>query len=180
MIGSCPAPSARRRSSAAVTGRSVWFPPALRANRSGTLAGENVCGRERRVPRVLGTAAFKFFEPTWSPLLVALTAPNREYIFLISIYRDIAMTTVAKPDRLLFRFRPADSGNGVSRATLARLAETLGFTETQVMHYALKRLAAEVLPAYEPDDGELTPEQLDAIRQAEPQGRVRSVSSSLF
>jgi hypothetical protein len=90
------------------------------------------------------------------------------------------MTTLAKPDRLLFRFRPADSSNGISRATLARLAETLGFTETQVMHYALKRLAVEVLPAYEADDGELTPEQLDAIRQAEPQGRVRSVSSSLF
>jgi len=45
----------------AVTGRSVWFPLALRANRSGKLAGENVCGRERRVPPVLGTAAFKFF-----------------------------------------------------------------------------------------------------------------------
>jgi NADPH-dependent 2,4-dienoyl-CoA reductase/sulfur reductase-like enzyme len=45
----------------AVTGRSVWFPLALRANRSGKLAGENVFGRERRVPPVLGTAAFKFF-----------------------------------------------------------------------------------------------------------------------
>jgi CoA-dependent NAD(P)H sulfur oxidoreductase len=45
----------------AVTGRSVWFPLALRANRSGKLAGENVFGRERRVPSVLGTAVFKFF-----------------------------------------------------------------------------------------------------------------------
>jgi hypothetical protein len=90
------------------------------------------------------------------------------------------MTTPAKPDRLLFRFRPADWSNGISRVTLARLAEALGLTETQVMHDTLKRLAVEVLPAYEADDGELTPEQLDAIRQAEPPGRVHSVSSSLF
>lgn len=90
------------------------------------------------------------------------------------------MTATAKPDQLLFRFRHADSGNGISRATLARLAEYLGLTETQAMHYALKRLAAEVLPAYEADDGELTPQQMEAIRQAEPQGRVKSVSSSLF
>ena len=46
------------------------------------------------------------------------------------------MTATAKPDQLLFRFRPADSGNGISRATLARLAEYLGLTETQAMHYA--------------------------------------------
>lgn len=90
------------------------------------------------------------------------------------------MTTTAKPDRLLFRFRPVDSGSGISRATMLRLAESLGFTETQVMHYALRKLAAEVLPAYEADDGELTPEQMAAIRQAEPQGRVKSVASSLF
>ncbi len=36
------------------------------------------------------------------------------------------------------------------------------------MHYALKRLASEVLPAYEPDDGELTPEQFGR----DPAGRT--------
>lgn len=90
------------------------------------------------------------------------------------------MTTNTKPDQLLFRFRPADSGNGISRETLGRLAEYLGLSETQAMHLALKKLAAEVLPAYEADDGELNEEQLEVIRQAEPQGRVKSVSSSLF
>ena len=90
------------------------------------------------------------------------------------------MTATAKPDRLLFRFRPADSSNGISRATLARLAEHLGFTETQVIHYAIKKLATEVLPAYEADDGELPPETVAAIKQVEPQGRVKSVASSLF
>jgi len=90
------------------------------------------------------------------------------------------MTTGAKPDQLLFRFRPVDSVNGISRTTLAQLAECLGFTETQVVHYALKKLAMEILPAYEADDGELTPEQLAAIKEAEPQGRVKSALSSLF
>lgn len=30
------------------------------------------------------------------------------------------------------------------------------------------------------DDGELTPAQLESIRKAEPQGRAKSVKSSLF
>ncbi|TVQ86004.1 MAG: hypothetical protein EA400_14100 [Chromatiaceae bacterium] len=45
----------------AVTGASVWFPLALRANRAGKLAGDNVCGHQRPAPPVLGTAVFKFF-----------------------------------------------------------------------------------------------------------------------
>ncbi|WP_170265529.1 FAD-dependent oxidoreductase [Thiohalocapsa marina] len=45
----------------ALTGQSVWFPLALRANRSGKLAGDNVMGLERPAPPVLGTAVFKFF-----------------------------------------------------------------------------------------------------------------------
>jgi hypothetical protein len=91
------------------------------------------------------------------------------------------MTTTTKPDQLLLRFRPTDTQNGVSRATLEKLAEYLGFTgETQVIHYALRQLAKEVLPAYEADDGELTPTQLAEIRKAHPQGRASTVKSSLF
>jgi NADPH-dependent 2,4-dienoyl-CoA reductase/sulfur reductase-like enzyme len=45
----------------ALTGRSVWIPLALRANRAGKLAGANACGQTRRAPPVLGTAVFKFF-----------------------------------------------------------------------------------------------------------------------
>ena len=85
------------------------------------------------------------------------------------------------PIKLLLRFRPNDTQNGISRSTVERLAEYLGFTgETQVIHYALRKLAKEVLPAYEADDGELTPMQLAAIRKAVPQGRAKSVKSSLF
>lgn len=91
------------------------------------------------------------------------------------------MTATTKPDQLLFRFRQTDTQNGISRATVEKLAEFLGFTgETQVIHYALRKLAKEVLPAYEADDGELTPAQLTAIRKAAPQGQATSVKSSLF
>lgn len=45
----------------AITGESVWFPLALRANRAGKYIGDNVFGHARQAPPVLGTAAFKFF-----------------------------------------------------------------------------------------------------------------------
>lgn len=91
------------------------------------------------------------------------------------------MTTSTKPDQLLLRFRATDTQNGISRSTLEKLAEFLGFTgETQVIHYALSKLAKEVLPAYEADDGELTTAQMAAIRKAAPQNRAKSVKSNLF
>lgn len=49
-----------------------------------------------------------------------------------------------------------------------------------MIHYALSKLAKEVLPAYEADDGELTPEQLATIRKVIPQGSAQSVKSNLF
>ena len=102
-----------------------------------------------------------------------------KYIYF-ALFENI-MTTTSKPDQLLLRFRPSDTQNGISRSTVEKLAEYLGFTgETQVIHYALRKLAKEVLPAYEADDGELTPMQLAAIRKAIPQGRAKSVKSSLF
>lgn len=91
------------------------------------------------------------------------------------------MTITAKPNQLLLRFRATDTNNGISRSTVEKLAECLGFTgETQVIHYALRKLAKEVLPAYEADDGELTPKQLAAIRKLNPQAQATSVKSSLF
>jgi hypothetical protein len=91
------------------------------------------------------------------------------------------MTTTAKSDQLLLRFRATDTQYGISRATVEKLVNYLGFaSETQVIHYALSKLAKEVLPSYEADDGELTPTQLTVLREAEPQGRATSVRSSLF
>jgi hypothetical protein len=73
--------------------------------------------------------------------------------------------------QLLLRYRPADTAAGVSRKTAARLARTLGLTETQTIHLALARLAQTTLPRYKPDAGELTASELRAIRKLEPQGR---------
>lgn len=91
------------------------------------------------------------------------------------------MTTPEKPDQLSLNFPITDTQNSISRSTLKKLAEHLGFTrETQVIHYALRKLAKEVLLAYEADEGELTRAQLTAIRKATPQGRAKSVKSNLF
>jgi hypothetical protein len=74
--------------------------------------------------------------------------------------------------QLLLRYRPADTAAGVSRKTAARLARSLGLTETQTIHLALARLAHDTLPRYEPDDGDLSASELRAIRKLEPQGRI--------
>ncbi|MFH1131387.1 MAG: FAD-dependent oxidoreductase, partial [Pseudomonadota bacterium] len=44
-----------------ITGQSTWIPLALRANRAGKLAGANALGKKNRIPPVMGTAVFKFF-----------------------------------------------------------------------------------------------------------------------
>lgn len=63
---------------------------------------------------------------------------------------------------LLLKFKDADTANTVTRATVRRMSEALGFNDTQVVQYALARLRSEVLPAYEADDGPLS---ASAIRQ---------------
>lgn len=91
------------------------------------------------------------------------------------------MNTPTKPDQLLLRFRASDTPHGISRPTLERLVEYLGLgDETQVIHYALSKLAREILPGYETDDGILSAEQLARIRAAVPQGQAKSVKSTLF
>jgi len=72
--------------------------------------------------------------------------------------------TSAAGSGLLLKFRGADSGYGVTRGTVKAISTALGMTETQVVHIALSKLAQEVLPAYEPDDGPLTQQQLAALR----------------
>lgn len=93
------------------------------------------------------------------------------------------MTTavLSSPDALLMRFQPSDTATKISRATLAKLAKQLGYQrESEVLHYAALKLASEVLPTYEPDDGPLTAKQIAAIRKAAgPVGRGK-VASSLF
>jgi hypothetical protein len=72
--------------------------------------------------------------------------------------------TAKKP--LLLNFRNGDTRFTVARATLKRLAEHLGLNETQVVHLALKDLAARELPRYAPDDGLPSKSQIRSIQKA--------------
>lgn len=46
----------------AVTGKRTWIPLALRANRAGWAVADNVCGIDRRLVGVVGSAVFKVFD----------------------------------------------------------------------------------------------------------------------
>ena len=80
---------------------------------------------------------------------------------------------------ILLRYRDKDTAFGVTRRTAIRLAQTLGLSETQVVHVALANFARQTLPQYEADDGPLTDAQMDAIRKLQPSGRMK-VKASLF
>lgn len=90
------------------------------------------------------------------------------------------MTAIAKDKGLLLQFRPADTMTGVTRETVKRLAVQLGFNETQAVHFALARLARDVLPAYESDNGPLTQKQVQAIHKLAPQDLPFKATKSLF
>ena len=72
------------------------------------------------------------------------------------------MTVVS--ENLLVKFRSKDTQFGVTRGTVKALAKELDVNETQVIHMALSKLAFDVLPAYELDDGPLTAKQVTALR----------------
>ena len=84
------------------------------------------------------------------------------------------------PAGILLRYRDKDTAYGVTRTTTTRLAETLGLSETQVVHVALANLARQTLPRYELDDGPLTDEQMAAIRKLVPQRGFVSHKKRLF
>lgn len=80
---------------------------------------------------------------------------------------------------ILLRYRERDTAYGVTRKTTTRLAQTLGLSETQVIHVALASFARQTLPRYEADNGPLAQEQMDEIRRLQPRGRMK-VRQSLF
>ena len=90
------------------------------------------------------------------------------------------MTTRSTADQIAFRYRAADTATGVTRDTAKRLADHLGVDETQAIHLALHDMAVKMLPQYEADDGPLTAAQMRQIKKRAPQGKKRSVRSSLF
>lgn len=90
------------------------------------------------------------------------------------------MTARSTADQIAFRYRSADSATGVTRDTAKRIAERLGVDETQAIHLALHDMAVRLLPQYDADEGPLTASHLRQIRKQAPQGKKRSVRSSLF
>jgi hypothetical protein len=109
-----------------------------------------------------------------------LTSAINLDIFKISNSRASPMATRNAADQIAFRYRPTDSATGVSRDTAKRLAQRLGVDETQAIHLALHNLAVRLLPQYEADAGPLTAAQVRQIRKRVPQGKKRSVRTSLF
>ncbi len=95
--------------------------------------------------------------------------------------RSTVKTAKHKPpaSAVLLRYRESDSAFGVSRNTTAKLAETLGLSETQVIHVALAQFARQTLPNYEIDNDPLSNAQHKAIKKLVPQGRMK-VTKSLF
>lgn len=81
---------------------------------------------------------------------------------------------------ILLRYREQDSALGVCRTTAIKLADTLGVSETQVIHVALAQLARQTLPRYEADNGPLTDEQHRSIRKQVPQDGFTSTRKRLF
>jgi hypothetical protein len=83
-------------------------------------------------------------------------------------------------EKLLVSFRSKDGLLGVTRDTVRKLAAELNLEDTQVVHFALKRLAESVLPAYEPDGGPLTAEQLATVRRLAGRQEILSMGSTLL
>lgn len=84
---------------------------------------------------------------------------------------------------LLLKFKSKDSQYGVTRETLKALAEEMDVSETMAVHLALSRLAKDVLPAYEVDDGPLTASDLARVCKVAqpmlPKGKVLNTRSLL-
>ncbi|MFA5506162.1 MAG: hypothetical protein WC314_22565 [Vulcanimicrobiota bacterium] len=85
-----------------------------------------------------------------------------------------------KKSTIPFRMPANDSQARISRETLSRLAQLRGTSETDVMHYALRRLADEILPLYGPDDGPLTKQQTEKIQAMAELPELGETCSSLL
>lgn len=90
------------------------------------------------------------------------------------------MASKAQKSEILFRMPERDSEVRISRQTLARLAKARGTSETEVLHFAARRLADELLPLYEPDDGPLTDQQLERVQALADLPELGETCSSLL
>src|SRR4249919_2858534 len=66
-------------------------------------------------------------------------------------------------DAMLVRFRDKDSNEGISRATMKKIARALDLSETATVHRALVELAQRYVPQYPRDNGPIGEGQRRAI-----------------
>jgi hypothetical protein len=84
---------------------------------------------------------------------------------MVANNKHISATKKTEPPSMLLKFKRKDSPLGVQKTTVKQMADLLGFNETDVVHYALSKLAKEIIPAYELDDGPLTNAQINKIKK---------------
>ena len=84
-----------------------------------------------------------------------------------------------KDKSLLVRFREKDSREGVTRATMKRIANALDLSETEAVHRALVEYARQFVPRYAMDDGPLSDGQHAAVAKLvrKKHGEARVVES---
>ncbi len=108
-----------------VTGKKTWIPLALRANRSGWAAADNVCGKQVRLEGVAGTAVFKVFnlevartgltpkeavESGFDPAFVTIKSRSRAHAHPGSKTIQVQMVGDKKSGRLLGAFMVGEEG----------------------------------------------------------------------
>jgi len=84
-----------------------------------------------------------------------------------------------KDSSLLVRFRERDSREGVTRATMRKIASALDLSETETVHRALVEYARRFVPRYAMDEGPLSNERLARIDTLvhTKHGKAREVES---
>lgn len=108
-----------------VTGKKTWIPLALRANRSGWAAADNICGKQVRLEGVAGTAVFKVFnlevartglspkeaaEAGFDPAFVTIKSRSRAHAHPGSKTIQVQMVGDKKSGRLLGAFMVGEEG----------------------------------------------------------------------
>ena len=108
-----------------VTGRKTWIPLALRANRSGWAAADNICGKKVTLEGVVGTAVFKVFnlevartgltpkeavEAGFDPAFVNIKTRSRAHAHPGSKMIQVQMVGDKKSGRLLGAFMVGGEG----------------------------------------------------------------------
>jgi transcriptional regulator with XRE-family HTH domain len=108
-------------------------------------------------------------------------APEPNTRYLTDIYLTDTFLNMPNPaPQFLLRYRESDSANGVTRATAKRIAQALGVDETQVIHLALRDLAARTLPQYEADDGMVSIRTIRRVQKAAGPAPKGAPASTLF